>query len=81
MSVPIRTGVFLAALLVLATFVGPTSALKRKNRAFPSQKSSLFSPLIMLDDEDRRELGKAGSEYATQNIITQRNPILLVPGT
>lgn len=81
MRLPTKAVVLLALVLVSALFLEPTSALKRKNRVLPGKRLSLFSPFIVLDDEDRKSLGSAGEAFAKQNTITTRNPILLIPGT
>lgn len=76
-----KTAVFLALVLTLAVITGPASALKHKNRGLPGQRLSLFSPFIVLDEEDQQSLGRAGKEFANKNAIITRNPILLIPGT
>lgn len=74
--------VYLCIILVLVGQLSPlVSGLRRKNRSFGNSKLSLFNPLIFLDEEDQRELGKAGHRYAQRNKIVARNPILLIPGT
>ena len=79
---PRRSAIALiCALALVVGLLSPTvSSLKRKNRSFGGT-TSLFNPLIVLDEEDQKELGKAGFRYAQQNKIVSRNPILLIPGT
>jgi len=72
---------FLAIVLLVCLLCSPTEALKRKNRIPNGGKLSLFNPFIVLDEEDQRELGRAGLRFAKTHKIVSRNPILLIPGT
>jgi hypothetical protein len=71
---------FIALVLVIGQLVPTVHCLKRKNRNPGGGKLSLFNPFIVLDEEDQKDLGKAGLRYAQNNHIVSRNPILLIPG-
>lgn len=75
-----KSAALLALVLLLCLCLTPVTALKRKNRVPNGGKVSLFNPFIVLDEEDQRDLGRAGLRFAHTHKIVGRNPILLVPG-
>ena len=66
----------LVLVLVCSLYIS-VEALRHKKR---NDNLSIFNPFLVLDEEDVKELGKAGARYAQAHQITRRNPILLVPG-